>query len=69
VPLKVKKKLKRTVSHAELGQVTQINNKIENSRSIRDLTLKPVKEENHKRMLTRYETAQAILRGESLTKQ
>jgi hypothetical protein len=61
VPLEVKKKLRKAVSIADIGQVTQIISKIEKSRSMRDLTLTPVEEENQKRMLTRYETAQAIL--------
>ncbi len=69
MPLEVKKKLRKTVSIADIGQVTQIISKIEKSRSMRDLTLTPVEEENQKRILTRYETAQAILKGESLNKQ
>jgi hypothetical protein len=61
VSLEAKKKLRKAVSIANIGQVTQIISKIEKSRSMRDLTLTPVEEENQKQMLTRYETAQAIL--------
>jgi hypothetical protein len=46
VPLEVKKKLRKAVSIADIGQVTQIISKIEKSRSMRDLTLTPVEEEN-----------------------